>query len=134
MRVDEANAGEIKHALRVTLQGAHMANAYVWPARHRAGSSGPIPFGALLRLRGDFVIPSTWTTQAQAVARAMQRYGMYVADNGSDLYIQGEPSAQWQDATWTQLQSITLAQLEFVSLAGITTRAGFNADSLAATW
>lgn len=134
VRVDEANAGEIKHAFRVTFQQSRMANTFVWPARHRAGASGPIPFGALLRLRADFTIPATWTTQAKAIATAMQRYGLYVADNGSDLYVQGEPSALWLDDTWAQLQSINLNQFEFVSLNGITTRPGFNPDSFAASW
>jgi hypothetical protein len=32
VRVDEANAGEIKHALRVTLRSGVMAKSYVWPA------------------------------------------------------------------------------------------------------
>jgi hypothetical protein len=54
---------------------------------------GGIPFGALLRLRADFVNPTNWTAQAQALARPMQRYGLYVADIGSNLYLQGEPSA-----------------------------------------
>lgn len=133
-RVDEANAGEVKHALRITLRPDVMAKAHIWPARHEAGQSGPIPFGALLRLRADFVIPSTWTTQAKALATAMKRYGVYVADNGTDMYVQGAPSAQWQDSTWSQLQSITLSQFDFVSLGSITTRAGFSANSLAATW
>lgn len=135
VRADEASAGEIKHLLRVTLHGGALAATYVWPARHKAGSgAGPIPFGALLRLRADFVIPSNWNTQAKAVATAMKRYGLYVADIGSDLYIQGEPSAQWQSSTWDQLQTINLSQFEFVSLAGITGRAGFNSNSLAASW
>jgi hypothetical protein len=135
VRADEASAGEVKHPLRVTLQASRMAASYVWPARHKAGAgAGAIPFGALLRLRADFVIPSNWTTQAKAVATAMQRYGLYVADIGSDLYIQGEPSAQWQSDTWTQLQSITLSQFDFVSLSAITSLAGFNPNSLAASW
>ena len=134
VRVDEASAGEVKHPLRITLQRSHMARSFVWPARHQAGSTGPIPFGALMRLRADFVIPSHWTTQAKAIATAMQRYGVYVADNGSDMYIQGEPSAQWLSDTWGQLQSINLGQFDFVSLNSITTRAGFNVDSMAASW
>lgn len=133
-RADEASAGVVNHPLRITLRSAVMARSFVWPARHQAGQSGPIPFGALLRLNASFVIPSTWTTQAKALATAMQRYGVYVADNGSDMYIQGEPSAQWQDNTWAQLQSIALSQFDFVSLNSITTRSGFNANSLAASW
>lgn len=134
VRVDEANSGEVKHALRITLRSSVMAKTYVWPARHQAGGSGSIPFGALMRLRADFVIPGNWTTQAKAVATAMKRYGAYVADNGSDLYIQGEPSAQWQEETWGQLQSIELSRFDFVSLSGITSRPGFNPGSLAASW
>lgn len=134
VRADEASAGEVKHPLRFTLLQSHMARSFDWPARHQAGSSGPIPFGALLRLRSDFVIPSNWTTQAKAIATAMKRYGMYVADNGSDMFIQGEPSPLWQEATYTQLQSINLSQFEFVSLNGIKSRPGFNVNSMAASW
>ncbi len=134
-RVDEANSGEVKHAIRVTFRSSVMARSYVWPARHQAGQSGgSIPFGAILRLRADFAIPANWTTQARAIATAMKRYGLYVADNGSDMYIQGEPSAQWQEDTWDQLQSIALSQFDFVSLSSITSRPNFNPDSLAATW
>lgn len=142
VRADEASAGEIKHALRVTLPGSVMAsiratNGYVWPGRHAAGqlATGGIPFGALLRLRSDFVIPSTWNTQAKAVATAMKRYGLYIADNGSSFYVQGEPSVKWNSNTYSQLQQgITLDKLEFVSLNSITQNAKFNKDSMAASW
>jgi hypothetical protein len=134
-RVDEASNGEIRHAIRVTFRSSVMARTYVWPARHQAGQSGgSIPFGALLRLRADFAVPANWTPQAKAIATAMKRYGLYVSDNGSDMYIQGEPSGQWQEDTWDQLQSIALSQFDFVSLNSITSRPGFNPDSLAATW
>lgn len=134
-RVDEANAGEVKHALRITLRSNVMAKSYVWPATHQAGrESGSIPFGALMRLNDDFVVPANWTTQAKALATAMKRYGAYVADNGSDLYIQGEPSGQWLEETWDQLQSIALNQFDFVSLDSITSRPDFNVNSLAASW
>ena len=62
-----------------------MARFFVWSARHQTGQSGQIPFGALLGLRADFVIPGSWTTQAKAIVTAMKRYGVYVADNGSDM-------------------------------------------------
>ena len=132
VRADEARSGLIAHALRVTLERRHMGGHYVWPARHQAGAEGPIPFGALLRLKSTFIIPTSWTPQAQAVARAMQRYGMYVADNGSELYVQGEPSQTWPQQMWDELQSIRLNQLEFVSLRAITGAPGFDPDSMAA--
>jgi hypothetical protein len=135
-RVDEANAGEVRHALRVTFRDSMMARAYVWPARHRAGGDTPggIPFGALMRLRSDVAIPSQWSTQAQALARAMQRYGLYVADIGSDLYVQGEPNAQWSDSTITQLQSLRMDQFEFVDVRAVTGHARFDANSYAGAW
>lgn len=134
-RADEAGAGEIKHALRVTFGSNVIGKTYVWPARHRISSAtGTMPMGTVLRLKSGFVIPANWTTQAKALALAMQRYGLYVADIGSNLFVQGEPNATWQDATISQIQTITMDQFEFVDLSGITTRPGFDGNSFAATW
>ena len=84
----------------------------------------------MLRLRADFVIPPTWQLQARAIARALQVHGAYVADNGSDLFVQGEPSALWKSATFEQLQgALTLDQFEFVDLGPITGQPGFDAGS-----
>ena len=130
-RAEEAVSGEIKHAMRVTFQNGLMAPSYVWPATHQAGSgpSNGIPFGALLRLKSSFVIPSTWSTQAKAVATAMQRYGLYVADNGSNLYVQGDPNDQWGAAVFDELKTITMNSFEFVDTSGIASRTGFSATS-----
>jgi hypothetical protein len=132
----EASAGEIRHALRVTFRDAVLANTAVWPARHGAGSANAngIPFGALLRLRADFPIPASWSPQAQAVATAAKRYGLYVADIGMDFYVQGEPSVQWDDALFRQLGAITLADMEFVDLGAVTRDPRFSPDSMAARW
>jgi hypothetical protein len=132
----EASSGEVRHALRVTFSDSMLANAFEWPARHAAGSATPggIPFGALLRLKADFVIPAEWTPQARALATAMKRYGLYVADIGSNFYVQGEPNAAWDARTITQLQTLTMGQMEFVSLAAVTGDARWSRDSLAASW
>ncbi|WP_427914565.1 hypothetical protein ACPWT1_06520 [Ramlibacter sp. MMS24-I3-19] len=131
----EASSGEIRHALRVTFRDAAIANSFVWPARHSAGSTaGSIPFGALLRLRADFVIPDNWTTQAKAIATAAKRYGLYVADIGMDFYVQGEPSAAWDTSTFSQLATIPLSQMEFVDMGNVTRDPRFSADSMAASW
>ncbi len=112
-----------------------LANTYVWPARHRAGNSaGGIPFGALLRLKAGFTVPSNWTTQARALATAMQRHGLYVADIGSDLYVQGDPSAAWSGSTITQLQTLRMSDFEFVDLGAVTRDARFDGGSFAARW
>lgn len=135
VKAAEANSGEIRHALRVTFRDDVLANSFVWPARHGAGNSaGAIPFGALLRLRADFVIPDSWTTQAKAIATAAKRYGMYVADIGSDFYVRGEPNASWDRNTFSQLATIPLSQMEFVDLGSVTRDPRFSADSMAASW
>ena len=92
------------------------------------------PFGALLRLKAGFTIPANWTTQAKAIVTAMQRYGLYVADIGSDLYVQGDPSAAWSGSTISQIQTLHMSDFEFVDLGAVTRDARFRADSFAASW
>ncbi|HEX6703294.1 MAG TPA: hypothetical protein VF169_00930 [Albitalea sp.] len=136
VRAEEASAGVIAHALRVTFRDGVLARAYVWPARHRAGgdTAGGIPFGALLRLKAGTSIPSNWTSQAKAIATAMQRYGLYVADIGSDLYVQGDPSVQWSSSTISQVQSLHMSDFEFVDMGSVTGDARFDRDSFAGSW
>ena len=88
----------------------------------------------MLRLKADFVIPADWTMQARALAQAMKRYGLYVADIGSNFYVQGEPSASWDARTVSQLQTIPMGQMEFVDLGAITRDPRWSADSMAAGW
>ncbi len=91
---DVSGSAEIKHAFRVTTRGT---NGYVWPASHRAGSSaGAPPLGARLRLKAAKDI-STFTPEVQRVFRAMKKYGLIVADNGSDMYISGTMDARWNN-------------------------------------
>jgi hypothetical protein len=54
---------------------------------------------------------------------------MYIADGGSDMYITGDPSRLWQDATISQVQTVPHTAFEAVDLSPITTRVGFSADS-----
>jgi hypothetical protein len=132
----EADAGEIRHALRVTFRDPALALQHLWPARFAAGAddAGAIPFGALLRLKADFPIPAGWTTQAKAIATAAKRYGLYVADNGADFYVQGEPDAAWDPATLQQLKGIALGDMEFVDLTAVTADPHFSPASMAASW
>jgi hypothetical protein len=96
-RYDEVAAGSIDHALRFTVRRSR--RAYIYPARHFAspytGKSLP-PMGLRLRLRRDFFIGS-FPPQAQVVLRALKRYGMIVADNGSSWYVSGAPDPGWDN-------------------------------------
>jgi hypothetical protein len=96
VRYDEAfGSGEIMHAFRVTTRAT---NGYVWPASHRAGStSGAPPMGARLRLKASVNI-SGFAPELQRVFQAMKRYGLIVADNGSDMYISGTMDARWNNS------------------------------------
>ena len=87
---------EIRHALRVTVRAS---NGYVFPASHRAGStSGALPMGARLRLKSSVNITQrTSDPNMQKILRAMQKYGLIVADNGSDMYITGTYDTRWNN-------------------------------------
>jgi hypothetical protein len=133
IRADEASSGTIRHALRFTIASNKIRIAYVWPARHLTSngttSTSLPPMGQLFRLKASFVIPANYTTQAKAILQAMKTYGMYIADGGSDMYVQGDPSASWQSATFTQVQSVEASNFEAVDLAPIMARPGWNVNS-----
>ena len=102
VRYDDAwNAAvaDIGHAFRVTVRAT---NGYVYPASHRAGStSGALPMGARLRLKKNIggADPALRTNDpnVQKIFRAMQKYGVIVADNGSDMYITGTFDTRWNN-------------------------------------
>jgi hypothetical protein len=132
LRASEASSGTINHAFRFTAENADIRNTYVWPARHEAntGTSTSLPpMGQLFRLKASFQIPSSYNTQSKAILTAMQTYGMYIADNGSSWYVQGEPSADWADDTFDQVQSVAGSNFEAVDITAITSRSGFDSDS-----
>ena len=95
VRYDETTgADEIRHAFRVTVRAT---NGYVWPASHRAGSnSQALPMGARLRLKANKDL-SAFHPAVQRIFRAMQRYGLIVADNGSDMFISGAFDPRWNN-------------------------------------
>jgi hypothetical protein len=115
VRYDEAfGAGEIRHALRFTTRGT---NGYVWPASHRAGSSaGAPPLGARLRLKASKNL-SGYSASVQRIFRAMQNYGLILADNGSDMYISGTMDARWNnDDLNPAFASLTADDFEVIQL------------------
>ena len=114
VRYDEAVRGPVRHALRVT---ARATNGYVWPASHRAGSSsGALPMGARLRLKASKNL-SSFPAQMQRVFRAMQRYGLIVADNGTDMYVTGTMDSRWNNSVLNPaFHALTAGDFEVVKL------------------
>ncbi len=95
VRYDEVyEADEIRHAFRVTVRAT---NGYVYPASHRAGSnSQALPMGARLRLKASKDL-SPFPREIQRIFRALQRYGLIVADNGSDMFVSGTYDRRWNN-------------------------------------
>jgi hypothetical protein len=115
VRYEEAyGTAEITHAFRVTVRST---NGYVWPASHRAGSTaGALPMGARLRLKPSKNL-SGYPAPLQRVFRAMQRYGLIVADNGSDMFVTGTMDARWDSSVLNPaFHSLTADDFDVVQL------------------
>jgi hypothetical protein len=97
VRYGEVKVGRIRHALRFTARETQ--RAYVWPARHYASSNtdpGVPPMGARFRLKKSFDVTG-FPAPVRVILVAMQTYGMFLADNGSDWYVSGAPNRNWDD-------------------------------------
>jgi hypothetical protein len=114
VRYEEVAAGEIRHALRFTVQRTQ--RAYIHPARHfasRSDDSKLPPLGLRVRLRADYDI-SRFPKTAQVILTALKKYGMLLADNGSDWFISGAPNPKWQDGALATIKRIKGRNLECV--------------------
>jgi hypothetical protein len=120
VRYDEAAAGTIDHAIRVTFDSTR--NAWVHPASHCAGdtsSAAAPPMGLRLRLKAGYGLGG-FSGPAKAVATALKHYGMIVADNGSNWYFSGSSDRRWDDENLNQLKRIPGSAFEVVkSAAGV---------------
>ena len=104
----------IRHALRMTV--SQSLSAFVWPARHEASdrTDPSLPrMGERLRLKRSVDI-SRFPRQARRIAKAMQSYGLIVADNGSDWYVGGVPSPRWDNDKLHTLDVLTGRDFEVV--------------------
>ena len=112
-RPDELRRG-IDHAIRVT--APRTRRAYIYPARHFASNdtAPTLPaMGQRLRLKRGFDV-SGFPRQARTVLRALKRYGMIVADNGSPFYVTGVPSSRWRNDDLHTLHRVKGGDFEVV--------------------
>ena len=127
IRYDEAFGTEpIRHAFRVTIQNTQ--NSYVFPASHRAcnnpcPTTNSLPMGARLRLKTGVnpVIPGDATAAEVAaigkIVQAMKTYGLIVADNGGNMFIQGAFDTRWNnDVLNPALHSLEAEDFDVVHL------------------
>jgi len=123
VRYDEVfEQQEIKHAIRFT--ASITRRAYVSPARHWASSNTSVnrpPMGMKVRLKASFDI-SGFTPAMQVILRAMKKYGMILADNGSNWYFSGAPDMRWSDDELNQLKTLKGSNFEVVQMGTIVTQ------------
>ena len=113
-RADEASAGPIQHALRVTVPRS--SRAFRAPARHYASNSSDPdlpPMGLRLRLKKSYSLRG-FHGQSRAILTALRRYGLIVADNGSPWFISGAADDRWDDADLEQIKRVPGSAFEAV--------------------
>ena len=119
LRYDEVASGFVDHAIRFTAQRTD--RSYVWPARHQAGAARDAslpPMGARFRLRNDFNVAG-YSAQTRVVLTAMQRYGLILADNGSNFFFQGQVDSRWSDQLISELKRIPAGAFEAVDASSL---------------
>jgi hypothetical protein len=120
VRYDEAvTDGEISHAVRFTVQSTQ--RAFIHPATHYASSNtnpNSPPMGLRVRLKASYDL-SRFTGASRVILTALKKYGMFVADNGSDWYISGATDARWNDNDLNQMKTVPGSAFEVVQTGTI---------------
>ena len=127
LRYDEVATGRVDHAIRFTTSVTN--RAYVWPARHQAGSVSNAaypPMGARFRLKAGYAL-ANFSVQAQKVLVAMKRYGLVLADNGSSWYFQGTSDTRWPIDLIDELKRVPASAFEAVDTRALRISSGSGA-------
>jgi hypothetical protein len=117
VRYDEAAGGHLDHAIRVTFESTR--DAWVHPASHCAGDTSDAaapPMGLRLRLKAGYGLGG-FSGAAKTIALAMKRYGLIVADNGSNWFFSGSSDRRWDDDNLNQLKRVPGSAFEVVKSA-----------------
>ena len=122
VRYDEVfEQQEIRHAIRFTAQITR--RAYVHPARHWASTNTSVdrpPMGMRVRLKASVNITG-YSPAMQVILRALKKYGMILADNGSNWFISGAPDMRWDDDELNALKNIKGSDFEVIRMTNIVT-------------
>jgi hypothetical protein len=119
VRYEEVSAGEIRHALRFTAPTTR--KEYIWPARHYASwhtEPQVPPMGQRFRLKAGFDL-SGFSPEVQVILRALKKYGMILADNGSSWYITGVPDERWDNDHLHELHQVPGSAFEAVTVSSL---------------
>ncbi|HZV12855.1 MAG TPA: T9SS type A sorting domain-containing protein, partial [Candidatus Kapabacteria bacterium] len=116
VRYDEVQSGEITHAVRFTTDTT--CRAWIFPARHQAGRYNDTtypPMGLRLRLKAGFDL-SPYKGQVLVILKALKKYGMILADNGSSWFISGATDTRWNDDTLSAIKQVPGSAFEVVDM------------------
>jgi hypothetical protein len=119
VRYGEVQTGEIRHALRFTVDVSR--ESWVWPARHESGATLNVnapPMGLRFRMKAGFDI-SGYTPRVRTILAALKKYGMMVADNGTDWYLSGVPDPLWDDDELSVINDIPGSAFEVVDVSSL---------------
>lgn len=122
IRYDEVAAGEIAHAVRFTAQLTR--RAFDWPARHYASSNTNLnvpAMGTRFRMKANVseVRSPPLSATAITIMRALKKYGMMLADNGSNWYISGATDDRWNNDELHELDFIRGSDFEAVDTSSL---------------
>lgn len=120
-RHDEVAHGLIDHALRFTVSSTR--KAYIAPASHWASNSTSTslpPMGMRMRLKAAFDI-SSYSADNQVILKALKKYGMILADIGSNLYLSGANDSGWNDNDLNALKNVKASDFEVVQMGTVIT-------------
>ena len=101
----------------------NLRRAYVVPARHYASSNTSAnlsPMGMRVRLKSSFD-DSAFPAPVRVILKALKKYGMIVADNGSNWFISGAPDSRWDDEILASLRQVKGRNFEVVKMGSIVT-------------
>ena len=110
--------GVIDHALRFTVSATQ--RAFIHPATHFASDNtdpSVPPMGLRFRMKASYDCGG-FSAEVQVICTALKKYGMFVADNGSDWYISGAPDHRWSDDRLGDLKAIPGDAFEVVATDG----------------
>ncbi len=120
VRYDEVvGKRSLDHAMRFT--AAKTRRAYVPPASHWASAlhdDDLPPMGMRVRLRADYDL-SGFSPEARVILQALKKYGMILADNGTDNFISGAPDPRWNMDALRHLRRVQTKDLEVVQMKNL---------------
>lgn len=122
VRYDEVmELKQINHALRFTVKKTR--RAYVEPATHFASKDSSDlqpPMGMRVRLKRSINIAG-YPAEVQVILTALKKYGMFLADNGSDWFLSGAPDPRWNVDNLRALKKLKGSDFEVVRMGKIVT-------------